>query len=82
MNIYMIKMNIYSFVMAKYLNAKDEKGGKVFWSRGNGWVLGGLAEVLKYLPEEDKKYRPFYEQLLQEMSEKIASLQRRRLLEN
>ena len=59
----------------KYLNAKDEKGGKVFWSRGNGWVLGGLAEVLKYLPE-DKKYRPFYEQLLQEMSEKIASLQR------
>lgn len=60
----------------KYLNAKDEKGGKVFWSRGNGWVLGGLAEVLKYLPEDDKKYRPFYEQLLQEMSEKIASLQR------
>lgn len=60
----------------KYLNAKDEKGGKVFWTRGNGWVLGGLAEVLKYLPEEDKKYRPFYEQLLQEMSEKIASLQR------
>ena len=60
----------------KYLNAKDEKGGKVFWSRGNGWVLGGLAKVLKYLPEEDKKYRPFYEQLLQEMSEKIASLQR------
>lgn len=60
----------------KYLNAKDEKGGKVFWSRGNGWVLGGLAEVLKYLPEEDKKYHPFYEQLLQEMSEKIASLQR------
>ena len=60
----------------KYLNAKDEKGGKVFCSRGNGWVLGGLAEVLKYLPEEDKKYRPFYEQLLQEMSEKIASLQR------
>lgn len=60
----------------KYLNAKDEKGGKVFWSRGNGWVLGGLAEVLKYLPEEDKRYRPFYEQLLQEMSEKIASLQR------
>ena len=60
----------------KYLNAKDEKGGKVFWSRGNGGVLGGWAEVLKYLPEEDKKYRPFYEQLLQEMSEKIASLQR------
>ena len=64
------------FRAGKYLNAKDEKGGKVFWSRGNGWVLGGLAEVLKYLPEEDKKYRPFYEQLLQEMSEKIASLQR------
>lgn len=59
----------------KYPTDKDQKGGKVFWSRGNGWVLGGLAEVLKYLPEDDKKYRPFYEQLLQEMTEKIASLQ-------
>lgn len=59
----------------KYPTAKDEKGDKVFWSRGNGWVLGGLAEVLKYLPKNDKKYRPFYEQLLQEMSEKLASLQ-------
>ena len=32
----------------KYLNAKDEKGGKVFWSRGNGWVLGGLARFHCY----------------------------------
>ena len=37
--------------------------------------MGGLAEILKTLPENDKKYRPFYEQLFREMSEKLASLQ-------
>ena len=52
-----------------------EKNGKlIFWSRGNGWVLGGLARVLGELP---KKYpeRPFYEQLFKEMSARILSLQ-------
>ena len=29
----------------KYLNAKDEKGGKVFWSRGNGWWIGRSIEI-------------------------------------
>lgn len=59
----------------KYLDQKNAEGKKVFWSRGNGWVLAGLAEILKTLPEKDRKYRPFYEQLFREMSAKIASLQ-------
>lgn len=59
----------------KYLDQKNAEGKKVFWSRGNGWVLAGLAEILKTLPENDRKYRPFYEQLFREMSAKIASLQ-------
>lgn len=60
---------------AKYFDKKEANGKKVFWGRGNGWVLGGLVEILKTLPENDKKYRPFYVQLFKEMSEKIASLQ-------
>lgn len=60
---------------AKYLTMKESNGKKVFWSRGNGWVMGGLAEILKTLPEKDKKYRPFYLQLFQQMSERIAQLQ-------
>ena len=60
---------------ANYFGKQNAEGKKIFWSRGNGWVLAGLAEILKTLPQDDKKYRPYYEQLLREMSEKIASLQ-------
>lgn len=60
---------------ASYFGKKNTEGKEIFWSRGNGWVMGGLAEILKTLPENDKKYRPFYEQLFREMSEKLASLQ-------
>lgn len=58
-----------------YLNAKEANGQKVFWGRGNGWVMGGLADILKTLPEKEQKYRSFYLQLFQEMSERIAQLQ-------
>lgn len=60
---------------ANYFGKKENNGKKVFWSRGNGWVMGGLSEILKTLPEKDRKYRPFYVQLFQEMSERIAELQ-------
>ena len=60
---------------ANYFGKQNAEGEKIFWSRGNGWVLAGLAEILKTLPQDDKKYRPFYEQLLRDMSERIASLQ-------
>lgn len=60
----------------KYLTRKEANGAKVFWSRGNGWVMGGLAELLKTLPENDKKYRPYYVKLFQEMSARIMELQR------
>ena len=60
---------------ANYFDARNKEGKKVFWSRGNGWVLAGLAEMLKNLPADDKKYRPFYKSLYIEMCERIASLQ-------
>lgn len=59
----------------KYFDKKEANGKKVFWGRGNGWVMGGLAEMLKTLPEKDKKYRPYYLDLFREMSEKVAELQ-------
>ncbi len=49
-------------------------GNKVFWSRGNGWVLAGTARVLQYLPLDDPN-RPVYINLLQEMSAKLITLQ-------
>ncbi len=60
---------------AKFIPQREANGKKLFWSRGNGWVMTGLAEVLKTLPEKDKKYRPYYEALFKEMSACIVKLQ-------
>ncbi|TMM52002.1 glycoside hydrolase family 88 protein [Maribacter algarum] len=53
---------------------KEENGKKIFWSRGNGWVLGGLALILDDMPK-DYKHRDFYLNLYKEMAAKIKSIQ-------
>ena len=52
---------------ATYLDKKDKNGEKMFWSRGNGWVMGGIVRVLKQLPK-NSPLRPKYEALLKEMA--------------
>ncbi|MDR2026782.1 MAG: glycoside hydrolase family 88 protein [Prevotellaceae bacterium] len=52
----------------------ESNGKKIFWSRGNGWVMGGLVRILKELPK-NYPLRPFYEQLYREMAGKIISIQ-------
>lgn len=47
----------------RYIGQKEANGRKVFWGRGNGWVIGGLVEILRELPRGHKS-RPFYENLL------------------
>ncbi len=53
---------------------QEANGKKIFWSRGNGWVMGGLVRVLSELPE-DYPNRDFYIQNYKEMAAKIISLQ-------
>lgn len=53
---------------------REANGKKIFWSRGNGWVLGGLARLLDELPRNYPKRR-FYENLYKEMAAKIITLQ-------
>lgn len=53
---------------------REANGKKIFWSRGNGWVMGGLALLLSELPK-DYKERAFYETVFKEMAQKVASLQ-------
>lgn len=53
---------------------KEANGQPVFWSRGNGWVMGGLVRILQELPA-NYPARNFYVQLYQEMAQKILSLQ-------
>lgn len=53
---------------------KTKNGHKIFWGRGNGWVVGGLTDILTYTPG-DFYHRKEYEQLFREMIAKIAALQ-------
>lgn len=57
-----------------FFDKREMNGQQVFWSRGNGWVLAGLARIMQYVP---KAYRPraIYENLFDQMSERIAGLQ-------
>ena len=59
---------------ASYLNKREKNGEKVFWSRGNGWVMAGIVRVLANLPSDDP-LRPQYITLLREMAAEVASLQ-------
>lgn len=58
----------------RFFTMKSTNGEKIFWSRGNGWVLGGLARVMQYLPMTDSA-RPFFEQQFREMSYKLKRIQ-------
>ncbi|GAB3888042.1 glycoside hydrolase family 88/105 protein [Spirosoma agri] len=53
---------------------KEANGQKIFWSRGNGWVMGGLVRVLKELPAKHPS-RAFYLTMYRQMSERLLALQ-------
>jgi rhamnogalacturonyl hydrolase YesR len=59
---------------SSYLTRSEANGKKMFWARGNGWVMGGLVRTLRYLPQDDPK-RAFYIEQLREMAARVASLQ-------
>jgi len=60
---------------SRYFKYRTENGGKVMWSRGNGWVYAGLARFIESLPENDPA-RARYEELFVSMSEALISRQR------
>lgn len=51
-----------------------KQGPKIFWSRGNGWVLAGLARLLDALPA-DYPLRTKYIALYQAMAAKLVAVQ-------
>lgn len=57
----------------RFFNQKTENGKKVFWARGNGWVISGIARVLEYMPA-DYPGRQMFEQQFREMAAKIVSI--------
>lgn len=65
--------NLY-FRDKTFFDKKAPNGKKVFWSRGNGWVMGGLVQVLERLPKSNLSYSK-YEDLYKKMAAKIVTLQ-------
>jgi len=57
-----------------YLHRTGDRGKPIFWSRGNGWVMAGLARTLEYWPDNDSS-RTRFEAQLREMAEAIKPLQ-------
>jgi rhamnogalacturonyl hydrolase YesR len=58
----------------RYVDRETETGESVFWARGNGWVLAGLARILDGLPEEHSS-RSRFEKRFRAMARTVASLQ-------
>ena len=58
----------------RFFKARTPHGRKVFWSRGNGWVIGGIPRVLEYLPADNPR-RADYIALLRTMAAALAKRQ-------
>lgn len=58
----------------RFFDKRTENDKKVFWSRGNGWVIAGLARILSLLPEDYTNLDKF-EQQYKEMAHKLLSIQ-------
>ena len=58
----------------RYFEKRSDNNKKIFWSRGNGWVIAGLARILENLPQEYSNRQKF-EQQYKEMALKLLSIQ-------
>lgn len=57
-----------------YFGKTEANGEKVFWGRGNGWVLAGIANILKLLPP-DSELKPYYSGIFVELAARLTELQ-------
>jgi len=51
----------------RFFTRRTPSGKKVFWSRGNGWVVGGIVHMLDYLPADHpsrSKYLGLYHDMM------------------
>ena len=58
----------------RYKTQLEANGKKIFWGRGNGWVVGGLCMMIDNLPANHPS-RLFYINLFTEMMTGIVALQ-------
>lgn len=58
----------------RFIEHRSANDKKIFWARGQGWVVAGIARILEAMPE-NYPTRPQYIKLFQEMMASIAKLQ-------
>lgn len=59
---------------SRFFDRRGADGEKLFWSRGNGWVYGGLVNILRIMPKDDPR-RAYYLGLFRQMSERLVQIQ-------
>ncbi len=59
---------------SRYFKQKAANGKKLFWSRGNGWVLAGIPLVLRDMPRNWPN-RPYYEDLFKRLARGLKGCQ-------
>lgn len=59
---------------SRFFKKKEKNGQPVFWSRGNGWVMAGLARVMENMPEDywDRRY---WANQFRDMASRVSALQ-------
>ncbi len=57
-----------------YFDLREPNGEKIYWARGNGWVVAGLCRVLEQLPA-DFRGRYYYRELYRQLVESILKTQ-------
>ncbi len=59
---------------SRYFTQREANGQKIFWSRGNGWVMGAFVNVLTFMPK-DYPTRGKYVEQFQQMAARLAEIQ-------
>ncbi|NMW32022.1 glucuronyl hydrolase [Altererythrobacter sp. RZ02] len=59
---------------SRFFDRRGADGEKLFWSRGNGWVYGGLVNILRTMPDDDPR-RAYYVDLFRKMSDRLVQIQ-------
>ena len=59
---------------SRFFERRGEHGEKLFWSRGNGWVIAGLIALLEVMPADDPG-RGRYETVLKSMARSLKAAQ-------
>lgn len=59
---------------SRFFEKRESNGKKMFWARGNGWVVAGLVRMLENMPQNYPS-RSKYENIYKELVDKLIGIQ-------